>query len=454
MVWVSYRRSRHRGLLPTISATTQAGVKSTEGASIRCCEGPTYFDPQDCDSTIDTTIACVTANSTTALKHKMYCSKCGSLEDKVVDSRLSKDGRSIRRRRECVTCTHRFTTYEEIERAELRVSKRDGSSEPFDRQKVLRGMMKACEKRPVSGQTLERVVEEIIQELECDFEREIPSNSSAPRRWSISMRWTRLLTSATPLSIGTFGISAISSTRFSRWSGALSEASFNKTCLNDFARRQVFHIWRKLPASDRNPQWQNLPPSSREHHTPMIALRDELPLIQFNDGEAVAFDRDWLVRSLVRAALQAGYPHWWLAEHVAESVTAYLRQQREATVLSVEQMADAVRSALRVIGYGEVADRFLPGKPKTRISLLELARGAGAGYELAFFELLGRRIQETIGEEGGEFELQGLDLCVKMLRGRKVWSRDCDALRDEIILFTREQTVLAAGRNEVAFTLA
>ena len=76
-----------------------------------------------------------------------------------------------------MSCGHRFTTYEEIERAELRVLKRDGSSEPFDKQKLLRGMMKSCEKRPVSAQTLERVVEEIIQELESDFEREIPSNT-------------------------------------------------------------------------------------------------------------------------------------------------------------------------------------------------------------------------------------------------------------------------------------
>lgn len=106
----------------------------------------------------------------------MYCSKCGALEDKVVDSRLSKDGRSIRRRRECVQCSSRFTTYEEIERAELRVLKRDGSSEPFDKPKLLMGMSKACEKRPVSMQSLERVVEEILQELESTFEREIPSH--------------------------------------------------------------------------------------------------------------------------------------------------------------------------------------------------------------------------------------------------------------------------------------
>lgn len=106
----------------------------------------------------------------------MYCTKCGNLEDKVVDSRLAKDGRSIRRRRECVGCGARFTTYEELERAELRVLKRDGSSEPFDKRKVLGGMAKSCEKRPVSMQTLELAVEEIIQELEALGEREVPTS--------------------------------------------------------------------------------------------------------------------------------------------------------------------------------------------------------------------------------------------------------------------------------------
>lgn len=105
----------------------------------------------------------------------MYCSKCGGIEDKVIDSRLSKDGKSIRRRRECVSCGQRFTTYEEIERTELRVVKRDGRSEPLSRQKLLGGMVKACEKRPVSVETLERAAEEITQELESEFRREIPS---------------------------------------------------------------------------------------------------------------------------------------------------------------------------------------------------------------------------------------------------------------------------------------
>jgi transcriptional repressor NrdR len=106
----------------------------------------------------------------------MYCSKCGNLEDKVIDSRLSKDGRSIRRRRECLHCAQRFTTYEEVERSELRVAKRDGRSEPFDKEKLLAGLLKACEKRPVGVEALEGVADEIIHSLHMEFRREVPSH--------------------------------------------------------------------------------------------------------------------------------------------------------------------------------------------------------------------------------------------------------------------------------------
>jgi transcriptional repressor NrdR len=106
----------------------------------------------------------------------MHCSKCGSLEDKVIDSRLSKDGRSIRRRRECLGCGHRYTTYEEIERSELRVLKRDGRSEAFQKEKLMTGMMKSCEKRPITREMIERAADEIIESLEQEFSREIPSH--------------------------------------------------------------------------------------------------------------------------------------------------------------------------------------------------------------------------------------------------------------------------------------
>lgn len=103
----------------------------------------------------------------------MLCPKCSSLEDKVIDSRLSKDGTSIRRRRECLACENRFTTYEQIERVELLAVKRDGRREAFDRQKLLSSFIKACEKRPISIDVMEESVNALINDLESDQEREI-----------------------------------------------------------------------------------------------------------------------------------------------------------------------------------------------------------------------------------------------------------------------------------------
>ncbi len=103
----------------------------------------------------------------------MRCPKCGSLEDKVIDSRLSKEGSSIRRRRECIDCESRFTTYEEVERVELRVVKRDGRHEPFDRHKLLNSFLKACEKRPISIDVIERSADTIQNEFETAQEREV-----------------------------------------------------------------------------------------------------------------------------------------------------------------------------------------------------------------------------------------------------------------------------------------
>jgi len=105
----------------------------------------------------------------------MRCPKCGTLDDKVIDSRLSKEGTSIRRRRECLGCETRFTTYEVLERNEIRVVKRDGRREALDRRKLLGSIVKACEKRPIALEQLERAVEEILQELESLQEREIGS---------------------------------------------------------------------------------------------------------------------------------------------------------------------------------------------------------------------------------------------------------------------------------------
>jgi transcriptional repressor NrdR len=105
----------------------------------------------------------------------MRCPKCGAIEDKVIDSRLSRDGVSIRRRRECLVCEHRFTTYEQVDRADIRVIKRDGRGEPFDRHKLFSGIVKACEKRPIPIERVEKAVEEIIHDLETHYPREVAS---------------------------------------------------------------------------------------------------------------------------------------------------------------------------------------------------------------------------------------------------------------------------------------
>ena len=105
----------------------------------------------------------------------MKCPYCGFQESKVVDSRPAEEGTTIRRRRECLSCQKRFTTYEIIERLPLMVIKKDGGREPFDKQKLLNGMIRACEKRPVSITDLQTVVDEIEQELQNALEREVPS---------------------------------------------------------------------------------------------------------------------------------------------------------------------------------------------------------------------------------------------------------------------------------------
>src|ERR1700691_4207632 len=105
----------------------------------------------------------------------MRCPKCQSRDDKVIDSRAIKDETVIRRRRECLVCEHRFTTYEEIERDDLRVLKRDGRYEASARGKLTAGIDKACEKRPVIREAIDRAVNEIIDELVKTHGDEIPT---------------------------------------------------------------------------------------------------------------------------------------------------------------------------------------------------------------------------------------------------------------------------------------
>ena len=106
----------------------------------------------------------------------MKCPYCAYAESKVIDSRPAEEGTSIRRRRECLACQRRFTTYEIMERLPLVVVKRDGSRQTFDKNKLINSMLKSCEKRSVALEDLDRIATEIEQELQNELEREIPTS--------------------------------------------------------------------------------------------------------------------------------------------------------------------------------------------------------------------------------------------------------------------------------------
>ena len=105
----------------------------------------------------------------------MRCPYCRNRKDSVIDSRVSRNAASVRRRRECLKCKRRFTTYEYVERIPLMVIKKDSRREPFDREKLMKGILVACEKRPVSMKRIEKLVDDIERDLEKKHDREVAS---------------------------------------------------------------------------------------------------------------------------------------------------------------------------------------------------------------------------------------------------------------------------------------
>jgi hypothetical protein len=171
----------------------------------------------------------------------------------------------------------------------------------------------------------------------------------------------------------------------------------------------------------------------------MVAFKEEFPYLRCDSGQLFEFNRDWLHAAITEAATRAGYPSWWLTDHVTESIAFYLRLRTDESVVAFSQLSQTVRYVLKVIGYKEIIPHFKPGPPPISISLVDLAQEAGTGYELAFFDLLEKRIAALL-----EAGIDTLDLCslqagVKCLRQTRVWTRACDALREEIVCFVRER---------------
>jgi len=161
----------------------------------------------------------------------------------------------------------------------------------------------------------------------------------------------------------------------------------------------------------------------------MVAFKEEFPYLRTDTGQLFEFNRDWLHAAITRAAHEAGYPSWWLTDHVTESIAFYLHLRNDENVVAFNQLSQTVRYVLKAIGYKEIVPHFAPSPPPISISLLDIANHAGAGYELAFFDLLEKRISSLLEIGADNFQLCSLQACVKRLRGVKTWTRACDALR-------------------------
>jgi hypothetical protein len=177
----------------------------------------------------------------------------------------------------------------------------------------------------------------------------------------------------------------------------------------------------------------------------MVAFKEEFPYLRSDSGQLFEFNRDWLHAAITRAADKAGYPRWWLTDHVTESIAFYLRLRNDESFVAFSQLSQTVRYVLKVIGYKEIIPHFAPAPPPISISLLDIAHEAGTGYELAFFDLLEKRIQ-TLTETGTDsLHLCSLQAGVKHLQRTKVWTRACDCLREEIVCFVREKLTSSEG---------
>jgi len=177
----------------------------------------------------------------------------------------------------------------------------------------------------------------------------------------------------------------------------------------------------------------------------MVAFKEEFPYLRTDSGQLFEFNRDWLHAAITRAADEAGYPSWWLTDHVTESIAFYLRLRNDENVVAFSQLSQTVRYVLKVIGYKEIIPHFAPSPPPICVSLADIALEAGAGYELAFFDLLEKRIDALVATGVDNLQLCSLQSCVKHLRGVKTWTRACDALREEIVCFVREKLMTNEG---------
>lgn len=179
----------------------------------------------------------------------------------------------------------------------------------------------------------------------------------------------------------------------------------------------------------------------------MIALPSRMPLLRAGrfhipGGENSA---EWIEKNLREAAQAAGREDWWFAADVVRSLMIYLRDRFPGSVITVEELAEKIRSTLEVIGFGEIGRRLHLRPARVTLSLADLAREAGDGFELKFFQLLEARLEEIDRLGAGEVSLTETRLGVKHLRAAKYWCRSCRELEREIAGYLRRRSAEGKG---------
>src|SRR2546428_8569403 len=155
----------------------------------------------------------------------------------------------------------------------------------------------------------------------------------------------------------------------------------------------------------------------------MVAFKEEFPYLRCDSGQLFEFDRNWLHAAINRAADQAGYPSWWLTEHVTESIAFYLHLRNDENVVAFKQLQETVGYVLKAIGYKEIIPYFAPAPPPISVSLVDIAHQAGSGYELAFFDLLEKRLNSLIETGAGDPQLFSVEPGGKHLGRPPGWTR-------------------------------
>lgn len=184
----------------------------------------------------------------------------------------------------------------------------------------------------------------------------------------------------------------------------------------------------------------------------MIALPSSLPLIKVGPDHLASCDAEWLRHNVRDAADRAGMPDWF-ADDIVVGVINFLENHYDGTTITMDSLYDRIRDTLQDLGLMELAEELSPMAPPLRISLTDLAKKAGDGYELAFFQLLDQRFNSATSNGARQVFFYGLRSCVQYLTSLNKWTNRCENLQDEITRFL-EDKAKSAGNQHSQLSLA